>query len=207
MKRFIIALSIVMFTSVAATGQVIWDFGPGTGSTSGSCYSNSASGQNFADDFSFAQPMTLTGMDIWSCSSFGVSTAHIKIHLDDGAGNPGAVFTQWDQAVTSVVDGPGWRISADFADVTLAAGQIYWIGMSPNSGGASQLSVNTPGDGTMAQFSSSTFSFHAGIGDQMYQLRGSALAGVNVPDLNDYGIATLALLIGVAGIIGIRRLY
>jgi hypothetical protein len=58
----------------------------------------------------------------------------------------------------------------------------------------------------MAQFNGSTFSFHASIGDQMYQLRG-ALAGAGIPDLNDYGITTLALLIGVAGIIGLRRLY
>ncbi len=195
-----------MFASVTATGQVIWDFGPTSGTPNGSCWSNDVDGQNFADDFSFAQPMTLTGMDIWSCTSFGVSTAHIKIHLDDGAGNPGAIFTEWDQAVTSTVDPLGWRISADFAGVALDAGQTYWIGMSPNVGGASQLSVSTPGDGTMAQFNGSTFSFHASIGDQMYQLRG-ALAGAGIPDLNDYGITTLALLIGVAGIIGLRRLY
>jgi hypothetical protein len=195
-----------MFISVTASGQVIWDFGPTSGTPAGVCYTNEAAGQNFTDDFSFAEPMTLTGMDIWSCSSFGASAAHIKIHLDDGGGNPGAIFTEWDQAVASVVDGSWYRISADFAGVSLDAGQIYWIGMSPNSGFASQLTVNTPGDGSIAMFSGSTFLSHPTVGDQMYQLRG-ALTAVDIPDLSGYGIATLVLLIGVVGIIGIRRLY
>jgi hypothetical protein len=196
---------MVLAVGAMAEAQVIWDYGPTTGA-SGGCWSNTTAGQNFAEEIVFANPTAVNGMDIWTCIAPTAGTVHIKILLDNGSGAPGAVFTEWDQAPTSwVADGPGYMVSADFADVNLAAGQIYWIGISGNGFELGQLSVLTPGDGFMAQFSGPVFSLFTSIGDQMFQLRGSALASGSIPTLGGVGIVVMMLLLVSAGIILVRR--
>jgi hypothetical protein len=197
---------MLLVFAAGAEAQVIWDYGPGTGA-SGVCWVNQTGGQNFAEQVVFGVPMVLAGMDIWTCIGSVPGTVHIKILLDDGAGNPGAVFAQWDQAPTSwVADGPGYMVSADFPDVNLDAGQVYWIGMSGNGFELGLHSVETPGDGAMAQFSGSSFSGHAPIGDQMFQLRGAPLVLGNIPTLSEVGIVVMILLLVSCGVVFARRM-
>ena len=206
MKRMLVCVAMVLGVGAAAEAQVIWDYGPATG-TFGGCWSNQTSGQNFAEDITYAIPMAVTGMDIWTCISPVAGTVHIKILLDNGSGAPGAVFTEWDQTPTSwVADGTNFRVSADFPDVNLDAGQIYWIGMSGNGFELGQLSVLTPDDGLMAIFSGTSYFGDASVGDQMFQLRGAPLALGSIPTLGEVGIMVMILLLVTAGISLVRRL-
>jgi hypothetical protein len=207
MRRVLLCASMLFVFSGAAEAQVIWDYGPSTGTT-GLCYANQTSGQNLADDVVFGTSMVVNGMDIWTCISPTAGTVHIKILLDDGAGNPGAVFTEWDQTPTSwVADGPGFMVSADFPDVNLDAGQVYWIGMSGNGFELGQFGVLNPGDGSMAVFAGSAFSFHGtGGGDQMFQVRGAPLVLGNIPTLGEVGIVVMILLLVSCGVIFARRM-
>jgi len=157
MRRVSLCVVMVLAVGAMAEAQVIWDYGPTTGA-SGGCWSNTTAGQNFAEEIVFANPTAVNGMDIWTCIAPTAGTVHIKILLDNGSGAPGAVFTEWDQAPTSwVADGPGYMVSADFADVNLAAGQIYWIGISGNGFELGQLSVLTPGYGSVLRTGVLTF--------------------------------------------------
>jgi hypothetical protein len=198
---------MLLVFAAPAEAQVIWDYGPTTG-TMDSCYGNMTSGQNLADGVVFGTPMVVTGMDIWTCIAPTAGTVHIKILLDDGAGNPGAVFTEWDQTPTSwVADGPGYMVSADFPDVNLDAGQIYWIGMSGNVIELGQFNVRAPGDDSLAVFSGPAFTGHVpGAGDQMFQLRGAPLVLGNIPTLSEVGIVVMILLLVSCGVIFARRM-
>jgi hypothetical protein len=206
MRRILLCAAMVLAVGAVAEAQVIWDYGPTTGTT-GTCWSNYTASQNFAEEIVFANPTVVNGMDIWTCIAPTAGTVHIKILLDNGSGAPGAVFTEWDQAPTIwIADGPGYMVSADFADVNLTAGQTYWIGMSGNGFELGQYSVSTPGDGVLAEFSGSSFLLLAALGDQMFQLRGSALASGSIPTLGGVGIVVMMLLLVSAGIILVRRL-
>ena len=66
-----------------------------------------------------------------------------------------------------------------------------------------QWAVATPGDGQMAQFLGSAYSFMATVGDQMFQLEGEVPE--IIPALGGWGLAALVLLVGVAGLAVLRR--
>ncbi|MCA9937092.1 MAG: hypothetical protein KC418_00505 [Anaerolineales bacterium] len=159
------------------TGGLIWDYGPTTGSQGG-CWSNYTASQNFAEDVNFASATTINTIVIYTCiAPVQGSTLHIKVRNDDGAGNPSNTLL-YDADVTplSWVADPvtgGYAVTADLpGGFAAAAGVTYWIGMSGNGFELGQYSVLTPDDGTMAQFSGPTFSFHTSVGDQMFQLYG-----------------------------------
>lgn len=191
-----------LFAGQAGAGDIIWDYGPATGRHNGN-WANQTQGQNFAEDVLFGVDMFLTGVDIFtSFTDTPLGDYHVKILLDDGAGNPSGVFAQWDQDVTTIsVDDSGdvreFKHSFDFDPIVLSANTVYWIGVSANGWevGQSSLLNPHPDDGTMAQFSGNVFSFHTGVGDQMFQLRGYPVPG-------PAGVA----LLGCAGLaLGRRR--
>lgn len=188
----------VLVCASGATAEIIWDYGPATGASAGA-WANTTDGQNFAEQVIFDVDMYLT--DIHMFTSYADSAGgdyHIKILLDNGAGDPGDVYRAWDQDVDEIsVDNTGdvqqYNHTFEFDAVLLEADTIYWIGVSGNGWEPGLSSVLTPGDGTMAQFSGAAFQFHAGVGDQMFQLTGYIPAP-----------GALALL-GVAGLIRKRR--
>ena len=167
----------VLVCASGATAEIIWDYGPATGSHGG-CWANQTASQNFAEQVIFDVDMYLT--DIHMFTSYADSAGgdyHIKILLDNGAGDPGELYRAWDQDVDNIsVDNTGdvqeYNHTFEFDAVLLEADTIYWIGVSGNGWEPGQSSVLTPGDGTMAQFSGTVFSGHAGVGDQMFQLTG-----------------------------------
>jgi hypothetical protein len=192
------AVALLVCTG-SATADLIWDYGPATG-THGGNWVNRTESQNFAEQVIFEIDMYLTDFHLFTTYTDSPSgDYHVKILYDDGAGNPGAMYMQWDQEVNDItVDNSGnvmqYKHTFEFDEVLLEAGTIYWIGVSANGWEVGQSSVVAPGDGMMAQFSGSTFAGHTGVGDQMFQL-----TGYEVP-----APAGLALL-GCAGLISRRR--
>lgn len=169
-------------------GNIIFDQGPSTGTPVLACFVNRTTSQNFAEQFSFSQTTDVFALNIFVCTFFAPNsgnTYHVKI-LSDAVGSPGAYLYEEDAAFDSVVEiSPGFNgitqvtllLSTPF---TAAANTTYWIGASGNGFEATQHSIRTPGDGTMAQFSSRNFSFHAGVGDMMFQLLEAATITVDV---------------------------
>ncbi|MDY7110627.1 MAG: hypothetical protein SYC29_18495 [Planctomycetota bacterium] len=188
------AVALLVCTG-SATAEIIWDYGPDTGSYGG-CWANSTNGQEFAEQVIFDVDMYLTDIHIFTCISSPGGDSRIKILDDDGAGNPGNWLYDWNQQADAWNDVGNDLYEAiyEFDEIVLEANTIYWIGVSGNGWEHGQASVLTPGDGTMAQFNGGTFNFHASVGDQMFQL-----TGYEVP-----APAGLALL-GCAGLISRRR--
>jgi len=163
------ALALVASPALA---DVIFDQGPSTGSYAG-CWSNYTESQNFAEQSTLGADATLTGVVIWTCISEQSPTMHVKI-LDDAGGQPGSYLYEQDVNADSwTVDGSLYRVEVSITPFDMTAGTTYWVGVSGNGFELGQASVQTPGDGTMAQFSGRNFSFHTGVGDQMYQLIGN----------------------------------
>ncbi|HUU95848.1 MAG TPA: PEP-CTERM sorting domain-containing protein [Phycisphaerae bacterium] len=172
MKRILGVTVMMCAVAGAASADILFDQGPGTGSDGG-CWSNYTGSQNFADQYTPAGNEVLQGIDIWTCISAPGGDMHIKILDDNGAGDPGNYLYQWDQSETSIVPDAGlYKYSFDFGDIALNAGVTYWIGVSGNGYELGQESVVAPGDGYMAQFSGPNFDWHTGVGDQMFVLRG-----------------------------------
>ena len=167
------------------------DHSPGTTGadlefSDGDPWSNNSSGQNFADNFSFGSAQTLSGMDIYTATAFPSVGMSVTVRLwSDGGGLPGTLLDNFTTTVTAV-DSVGTvagtddvRVHADFT-LSLAANTMYWIGMSGTNAELGQYGLggpNAPGDGGMAQFAGTTFSFFAStIGDQAFRLEGSPSA-------------------------------
>ena len=174
--------SLALLSAVAAShAQLVWDQGPATG-TQGGFWSNSTAGQNFADLVSFASATTILRyrtFTLFDPSTYGTMTVKL---LDDNAGAPGNFLST--QSVPVFAFGFAGNFSNNdvyWIDLNLTtalnlnANTNYWIGASGDGFEAGQLSVLTPQDGQMAQFSGSTFSHHAGIGDQTFQLYADAI--------------------------------
>jgi hypothetical protein len=160
-------------------GALLFDQGPASGSNGG-CWWNQQIGQNFADQATFADPVEVTEIRVFTCAGPVASTAHVKILSDDGAGNPAGVVYAEDKAVDAWLPDPasgGYVVSVVLTTPFQAsAGTTYWYGLSSNGDSPmNQFSVLTPGDGTMAQFEGLVFQFHAGVGDQMFQLMGTVV--------------------------------
>jgi hypothetical protein len=170
MKRALV-LCLVCACASSAAADLLWDYGPSTGAYGG-CWSNFTNGQNFAEQVKFDENVVIQGMDIWTCISAAGGNMHFKL-LDDNNGNPGNYLEEFDLTHTSwTPDGQLYKVGFDFADIPLDAGKTYWVGISGNGWELGQASVQTPGDGRMAQFNGRNFSFHTTVGDQMFQLRG-----------------------------------
>lgn len=96
-----------------------------------------------------------------------------------GACNPGAYLYEEDRVPDAWIPDPtsgGFLVFVNLATpFSAAAGETFWYGVSGNGFELGQFSVLSPGDGTMAQFSGSIFSFHTGVGDQMFQLLGAVI--------------------------------
>jgi hypothetical protein len=159
-------------------GALIFDQGPSTGSNGG-CWWNETAGQNFADQATLVDPAEIDEIRVFTCVAPLAGTVHAKILADDGAGNPAAVLYAEDKTPDAWVADPasgGYVVAVVLATPFQAtAGTTYWYGISYNGQDMGQYSVQTPGDGTMAQFNGSVFSFHAGVGDQMFQLMGTVV--------------------------------
>ena len=162
----------VLVCASSTTAAIIWDYGPGTGADGG-CWANSTGGQNFAEQVIFDVDMYLTDIHIFTCISGPSGDSYVKILADNGAGDPGALLHGWNQTADAWNPvGSLYEAVYEFEPILLEANTVYWIGVSGNGWEHGQTSVLTPGDGTMAQFSGSTFQFHTGVGDQMFQLTG-----------------------------------
>ena len=160
-------------------GALLFDQGPASGSNGG-CWWNQQIGQNFADQATFADPVEVTEIRIFTCASPVAGTAHVKILSDDGAGNPAGVVYAEDKIPDAWVADPpsgGYVVSVVLTTPFQAsAGTTYWYGLSNNATDPmNQYSVLTPGDGMMAQFEGLLFTFHATVGDQMFQLMGNVV--------------------------------
>ena len=175
-----------LFCAVASPcfGDIIWDYSPVTTGGSGSTgWTNVSSNQNFAELVSFADAVTVTGMDIYSSDLRGSvgDLATIRIR-SDAAGLPGSIlfdFTETISAIDSIGATAGNnRKHVDFTlPVSLAAGTPYWIGMSGTGFDLTQMAFNTspPADAKMAQFSNTTYQFLTSVGDMAFRLHGSAV--------------------------------
>jgi len=162
-------------TGGGGPANVIFDQGPLTG-TNGGCWYNVTGSQNFAEQFSFSADRTVEGINIFTCVSPQSGTVHIKI-LDDNMGDPNNYIYEEDRTPDSWVADPasgGYIVTCELqTPFTAGAGEVYWIGVSGNGFELGQYSVQTPGDGKMAQFSARNFSFHTTVGDMMFQLTGN----------------------------------
>jgi hypothetical protein len=157
-------------------GALIFDQGPSTGAYGG-CWANGTSGQNFADQATFVDPVEIDEIRIFTCVNPLAGTVHVKILADDGAGNPAGVVYAEDKAPDAWVADPvsgGYVVSVILTTPFQAsAGTTYWYGISHNVEDMGQHSVVAPGDGMMAQFNGSVFAIHATVGDQSFQLMGT----------------------------------
>lgn len=198
MKKTYFLLGVGLLSGVA-NADLLWDFGPSTGTYGGS-WVNQSDNQNFAEQVSFANAVTVTrfvyftGVDPANFTNF-----EIKL-LSDNAGAPDAYLGTQTVGIASSTDlGSGiWQLDLDLTTPwALNASTTYWIGAAGVGFDAGQASVNAPGDGHMAQFSGSAYSFSTGVGDQMFQLVGTN----TVPE----PASMAAIGLGVAALLRRRR--
>jgi len=210
--RVFLTLALFAFVAaVPATAQiVVYDHGPSTG-TYGGYWANRTSGQNFADNATLPAATTITAINIYTNSSPLTGTAHVKI-LADNAGAPGSVLYSEDKAPDSwTLDVPSGRYEVRTVLTTpfaAQAGVTYWYGVSGDDDMVADMgqdTVQTPGDGVIAQFQGSTLQLMQNpIGDQMFQLEGQPVQAIRA--LGNWGLVAFALVLAVAAVAAIRRL-
>lgn len=175
----------VAFLAIAAASQatLIFDQGPGTATSLGGSWVNWTSSQNFADRVTLSTTATVVRYRYYTNfdpTSFGTMT--LKLWSDDGANNPSAPINT--QSVSVAGFGFDSLLSGtpiNYVDLnlttpwTLTGGVKYWVGASGDGFEAAQITLRTPDDGFTAQFSAGTFSHHATIGDQAFQLHGDVV--------------------------------
>jgi hypothetical protein len=202
---FFITVLFLIFPALANAQALIFDYGPLSG-TDGGAWSNNQSAQNFAEQFSFPVTTMVTRVDIFTNANFPGSSVHIKI-LSDLGGTPAVFLYQEDQIPASwTLDTGGlYRVSCNLAVPFVAqANTVYWIGVAGNGTDINQESVLTPGDGHMAQFNGSIFSFHTPVGDMMFRLY-SGQSPVSVPSMTEWGMIIFILLAGLESAIYLRK--
>lgn len=166
----------------AHIGEIIWDFGPGTGVYNTSSW-NEVGESEWADDVIFPEFMALTGIDIWTLIPEPAGNTQVKVLLNDRFNPllPGEEYVRFDVEHTSYMfDGNYngidlYKVSFDFDPVMLRADTRYWIGVSGNAWNLAQAFIRTPGDGKAAFFRRGEFSHMSTSGDQMFRLRGRAV--------------------------------
>ncbi|CAN5871901.1 hypothetical protein BH11PSE8_BH11PSE8_11320 [soil metagenome] len=194
-------LALTCAVSAASAAGVVWDQGPGTGTTSGT-FNNQTDGQNFADSVRFGADTVIDGLNFFTAETLGAHAGpgdfHIKF-LSDTAHSPGAVLMAIDTGFASSTVGVAPDVNLyrfAFAPITLLADTTYWVGVSGNGFDAGQAALLAPQDGQMAQFSGSALQYQAvPVGDQMFQLTSA------VPELQTYAL----LLAGLALIVSVTR--
>jgi hypothetical protein len=174
---------VVRLSSTACAAPVIWDYGPASGTESGS-WQNITAGQNFAEKVRFNTPTLLTGYQHFGFSAPPGGVYHLKL-LADMAGAPGALLASMDISPaapsTAVPATSYFQTNFNLPNIPLVANTNYWIGLSGNGFEAAQESVRTPGDGMMAQFNGPAYDSIVGIGDQMFRLEGMVPTPATAP--------------------------
>jgi len=157
---------------------IIFDQGPSTGEL-GTCWSNQAEDQNWADQATFADETIVQGIELYVLSDPGPVAVHVKILADDGAGNPGAPVHEEDLPGPFVepIGGGLFRVAVALSEpFTAAAGTTYWYGLSGHVPFSFDVcTVLSPGDGRIAIFLGSEFLDHRDLGDQMFALLGEVV--------------------------------
>jgi|WetSurSiteA1Bulk_404760.scaffolds.fasta_scaffold45143_1 hypothetical protein len=204
---FCITVSLLIFPALAYSQELIFDYGPLSGSLGNSNWTNQQSSQNFAEQFSFSTTTTITRVDIFTGTNSPGSSVHIKV-LSDASGSPGAYLYEEDQIPASWTLDPGgvYRVTCNLTTPFIAqANTVYWIGVAGNFPGMTQASVLSPGDGEMAQFNGSTFVyFTTGVGDMMFQLYGDQ-SQIAVPSMTQWGMILFIVFAGFGAAYYLRR--
>jgi len=159
--------------AAALAGDLIWDYGPSSGTLNG-CWQNITGSQNFADDVNFADTTNITSIVIFTCIGPTAGTVHIKVRDDAGGFPSNVLLYDADVVPTSWAADPdtgGYAVSADLpGGFSATGGTTYWVGMSGNGFELGQYAVRTPDDGLFARFTGPAFDQLATEGDQMFQL-------------------------------------
>lgn len=160
---------------------MIWDQSPATLGAmpvhpfSTDSWSNIASGQNWADEFpSLSNDVYLTGIDIYSNSSFGFIGQSVtvrlwsydKLLLDE-------IHTTISAIDTNGALGSMTRKHADIDPLLLLANNWYWIGMIGTNSQIAQAGLTTVYGGSMAQFNGTTFDHIAYNNEMAFRLEGT----------------------------------
>lgn len=165
----------------ALTGDIIWDFGPGTGEYDRCHPENNIFDKNRAEDVEFEDFTELVGIDVWTCVPAASGELHVRILFDDGYGEPGNDYLNWDMPHTRYeFDGNYngtdlYKVSLDCDPVLLRPNTRYWIGVSGSGWELGQAFINAPGDGRYALFHGSQFDCTYPGGDLMFRLWGHAV--------------------------------
>lgn len=175
------ACAALAWAGAARGGDIIWDFGPGTGNYR-ACSGNDTSNGHVADQVVFSEFVELTGIEMWTCISTPQGDMEIRIHLDNGFQEPGSEFLRWNmQPSRYEFDGNYngtdlYRVRFDFDPVLLRADTPYWIGVSGNGWQLGHATITAPGDDRHALFRRGEFErIVNSFGDLMFQLRGRAV--------------------------------
>jgi hypothetical protein len=203
-------MALISCCAGRADAGILWDWSPAAtnGSLSG-LWSNQSNGQNFVESVVFGSAVQVTGMDIYTESSYvNVGATTVVRVRSDNAGTPNGLISESIETIT-IVDNDGSaagrdnvRVHVDFVTpLNLAAG-TYWFGMSGNGYELGQWGLtnpNAPGDSRMYQFGDLTPMFFTGVfvGDQAFRLYDTPAAAVPEP-------STLAL--GAIAALGLARL-
>lgn len=171
---------------------------------------NRSTSQNFAEDFSFATAVKITGMDIYMNEDTPELGDSVTIRLyEDLAGIPGTKLSDFTETV-SVIDlvgavGTTVRVHTDFSvPLELEPDTVYWIGMSGTGNsntfqlaGLGEVGGGDPVDDfTMAQFTDESFNFISGTGtgDMAFRLEGTVVPEPATLMLVLLGLSGLALV-------------
>jgi hypothetical protein len=186
-QHFIAAALVLGCAAGHVTAAIVWDYSPATTGGNGQPdWSNQSLAQNFLEQIQFGGNTTLSGMDIYSISSFGTlgQSATIRLFGDDG-GQPGKLIREFQEVISAVdSDGVGsvpnvTRKHVDFSvSLSLLPNTTYWIGMSGTAAELAQmgLQINPPGDGGMWQLAGDTPQYYAAtIGDMAFRLEGTTV--------------------------------
>lgn len=182
-----------------------------TGASFSNTYSNRTAYQNFAESVTLDADALITGMDIYTMDIFPDLGAQVTIRIwSDLAGLPDPSSLVSFVSLISEIDTEGTtslqghvRVHADFgANAYQAlAGQTFWIGMSGTGYELGQDALHAPGNGQMVQFSGTSYSHTAGVGDAAIRLH-SEQNSSPVPDAS----STLVLMgLSLTGLAVARR--
>ncbi|WP_107671356.1 hypothetical protein [Cyanothece sp. BG0011] len=197
--------SLVTLSTAKVQAAILWDYSPETTGTTRGVFEglqNLSTQQNFAEIVSFANPVQLTGIDIYSPTTLNSIGDSVTIRIwTDNAGTPDILIHDFTDTI-SVIDTEGvglWsEVNRKFADfsaspISLDANTFYWIGMSGTNTTFSQATLNTnSGDGQLARFGGSSFISLVTTGDMAFRVQGEVENAQTTPEPNS-GISLLAL--------------